>query len=1141
MGFRSRLFSYKNTNLLLVIEEFLNASNASDARRILKQHPELLSEETDLMLDTLSKDINRKEIINTVRNFLTRCQEVGITLAFEEIEGSSDETSKEDLHILLKEIDSLSSSQDMPRKIMMLQHAVSLIKRQTNPELWAALNMMLGCNLYQNSQGNRGDSIEEAISHLNQALEVYNQKDFPKGWAKTQNNLGVIYLYRIIGNETENVEKAIEHLYKALKVRTQKDFPEDWAQTQYNLGLANLSRILGDRAENIEKAIKRFNGALEVYNQKDFPKDWAQTKNDLGLAYYDRIRGDRAKNIEKAIEYYNHALKVYTYDDFPVDWAQTQNNLANAYTKRIIGDRTGNIDSAIEQYNKTLEVYTQKDFPKDWAMIQNNLGLAYSMRISGDIAENIEKAIKQYEKALEIYTQNDFAVNWADTLNNLGSAYINRIEGDEGNNIEKSIEHLNYALKVRTYQDFPVEWALTQNNLASAYYDRIRGDRAENIEQAIDYYKQGLKVLTQNGFSEELVRTQHNLAGAYLDRILGDRAENIEKATSYYHNALKTCKLESMPSDFRNTCRLLGDLYFSVDRWEDSLKSFKDALKACDLIYKYSLSAQSKAIEANENAQISQNTCLAASRLGMVNESLFFLENGKTRLLNEALQLKMKQPVDVPNEEWIKYEQAVEKYRTATKLSNQEDYTQRGKEAHKALVELNAAAKVIQEYNPEFQKELDISDILSIPDAETALLAFCITDKGSIGFVVSGSKGIECVNIPDFKTEDLNSLLFKTDKQGYIKGGWVGDYRRYLFALETYHYFRSKHEENQTSDTEMALFASYKRYESIFEEWKISLNELLDSIGSRILSPLLAVLPSRTKKLILLPSGGLSLLPLHAVPLSDDQLLCQRYCISYAPSIPLLKEMKNKAVTVGGKGLYEVINPEKDPTLVFSECEGHFISKFFQNPKICGPEQGTKPTVLYNIPGKAYIHFSCHGSYNWIDPHHSGLRLFGGRSIDTLSLEDLQNDEVDMSSARLVTLSACETGITDNVRNRADEFVGLPAGFMLAGVPCVVSSLWSVPDISTAILMERFYSNHIVEGTDIPLALQDAQLWVRNLTSRQVADYVEKCYRSGKWEGKSKELIEQYREYYLRKAKESPEEKLFRDPYYWAAFTVNGA
>ena len=105
----------------------------------------------------------------------------------------------------------------------------------------------------------------------------------------------------------------------------------------------------------------------------------------------------------------------------------------------------------------------------------------------------------------------------------------------------------------------------------------------------------------------------------------------------------------------------------------------------------------------------------------------------------------------------------------------------------------------------------------------------------------------------------------------------------------------------------------------------------------------------------------------------------------------------------------------------------------------------------------------------------------------------------------------------------------------------MVSNLRSVPAISTAILMERFYSNYVVVGMDIPTTLQDAQLWVRDLTSNKVRDYVEKCYESGEWEGESKELIERYRERDVKMAKESPEDKPFQHPYYWAAFTVNGA
>jgi hypothetical protein len=128
---------------------------------------------------------------------------------------------------------------------------------------------------------------------------------------------------------------------------------------------------------------------------------------------------------------------------------------------------------------------------------------------------------------------------------------------------------------------------------------------------------------------------------------------------------------------------------------------------------------------------------------------------------------------------------------------------------------------------------------LSIADKETVLMTFSITDKGSIGFVVSGSNGIQSVDIPGFKTEELNRLLFEPDERRFI-----------------------------------------------------------------------------------LPSGGLFLLPLHVVPLSDGQPLCQRYYVSYAPSIQLLREMQNKAEIIEGKGFYAVINPGEDPALVFSGCEG---------------------------------------------------------------------------------------------------------------------------------------------------------------------------------------------------------------------------
>jgi CHAT domain-containing protein len=1134
-------FDDKKKDLAKVIDYFLNTSSVSDAHKILEQHPELLNNKILLILDSLLKSVQSKEVIDAIQNhidLLHLCREIGIQQAFEKISCSSDNVSADDLQIILNEIDRLSRPQDLPEKITMLQRALSLVQRQSNPELWAALKAELGKCIRLNTQIDQANDMESAIENCKQALEVYTKETFPVEWAATLNSLAIAYWSRIKGDKADNIEKAIKCCFKALEVRTQKDFPVEWATTIHNLALVYSDRILGDRAANIEKAIGYYNQALEVRTQKEFPAEWAMTQNNLGNTYGDRIRGDRAENIEKAIEHYNQALEVRTQKDFPIEWAETQNNLAFAFWNRNKGDQIENIEQAIKHYNQALEVYNQVNISVDWAATMHNLALAYWRRIRGDRAENIEKAIECYNQALDVFTFQNFPIDWAMNLNNLANAYSDRIQGDKADNIEKAIGYYNQALKVRTQNNFPEKWAETQNNLGLAYLNRIKGHRAFNIEQSIEHCNQAFKVYLREKFPIEWAAIQNNLANAYKNRIRGSTAKNIEQAIMYCINTLDVYKLESMPNTFRRACGLLGDLYLDAGFLKSAMLSYKVAIKACDILYSFGLSSESKGSEVIASANIYRNATLAAFRSGLITEALLTLEGGKTRLLDEALRLKMKQPSGVPNEDWIKYEQAAEKYLTATKLSDSKKVNaQKEKEVQKALEEIDTAVKVVKMYNPEFQKKLDIYDILSILDEETALMTFCITDEGSIGSIVSRSRGVKSFDIPEFRIKELNTMLFNSNGKELLTGSWVGDYLSYCDASNAFNHHINENNKKGI-EIEKQLFEADKRLKDAFQAWQKTLNNVLVSVGTTLLSPLLADLPSRIKRLILLPSGGLFLLPLHAVPLSDGQLLCQRFCISYVPSIQLLKEMQNKVVTAKGKGLYAVINPEEDSALVFSRYEGQVISKFFQSSQMSVGKFGTKPTVLDGVLGRAYLHFSCHGSYDWNDPPRSGLYLFGGR---TLSLADFQNDVVDMSSARLVTLSACETGITDIVKGSADEFVGLPAGFMLAGVPCVVSSLWSVPEISTALLMERFYSNHINRKMDIPQALQDAQLWVRDLTSSQVADYVEKCYSSSKWEGKSKEFIEQKREHYFEMAEESPNEKSFQHPYYWAAFTAYGA
>ena len=79
--------------------------------------------------------------------------------------------------------------------------------------------------------------------------------------------------------------------------------------------------------------------------------------------------------------------------------------------------------------------------------------------------------------------------------------------------------------------------------------------------------------------------------------------------------------------------------------------------------------------------------------------------------------------------------------------------------------------------------------------------------------------------------------------------------------------------------------------------------------------------------------------------------------------------------------------------------------------------------------------------------------------------------------AELVTLSACHTGV--NMVFPGDELHGLMRGFLYAGAPSVVASLWAANDGSTASFMCKMYSR-IRAGDTKRAALRAAQLAVKD-------------------------------------------------------------
>ena len=143
------------------------------------------------------------------------------------------------------------------------------------------------------------------------------------------------------------------------------------------------------------------------------------------------------------------------------------------------------------------------------------------------------------------------------------------------------------------------------------------------------------------------------------------------------------------------------------------------------------------------------------------------------------------------------------------------------------------------------------------------------------------------------------------------------------------------------------------------------------------------------------------------------------------------------------------------------------------------------------------VHFATHGVVNAELPELSGLALSridaSGRPLEgVLRLRDIYNLRL---AADLVVLSGCQTALGKEVRG--EGLVGLTRGFMYAGAPRVVASLWWVQDRATAELMTHFYTAMWRESLPPAAALRRAQLAL--------------------WQ-----------------------ERRWQDPFYWAAFVHQG-
>lgn len=219
------------------------------------------------------------------------------------------------------------------------------------------------------------------------------------------------------------------------------------------------------------------------------------------------------------------------------------------------------------------------------------------------------------------------------------------------------------------------------------------------------------------------------------------------------------------------------------------------------------------------------------------------------------------------------------------------------------------------------------------------------------------------------------------------------------------------------------------------------------------------------RRVVMVPHGALHYVPMHALRRPGGSYLVEHAEISYAPSATVQRLCEQRAAPATNVRELLAVGLADDVAPHIAE-ELDAIGSLFDGSILLRGREARKAAFLEHAPGSRYLHLATHGQLRQDNPMFSSVRFDDG----PLSFYDVFDLSLD---AELVTLSACNTGV--NRLAPGDELSGLMRGFLYAGVPSLVVSLWAVNDRSTCDFMQAFYG-HLRQGSPKRSALRLAQL-----------------------------------------------------------------
>lgn len=324
--------------------------------------------------------------------------------------------------------------------------------------------------------------------------------------------------------------------------------------------------------------------------------------------------------------------------------------------------------------------------------------------------------------------------------------------------------------------------------------------------------------------------------------------------------------------------------------------------------------------------------------------------------------------------------------------------------------------------------------------------------------------------------------------------------------------------------------ANARRIQQEMKEYvTLAANAARELAGGAIRTALREAQIGANQEVLVIVPAALASLPIGLSRANNEPFLAQSYQLRFATSLRAAYRSAEQARTQAAPSL-AIVAPSGRNAPPFAAFENAVVRGHYpENARRVG--QGANgAAVLSSLSGAETWHIASHGVWDFRNQERSGLLLVG--STPTTVAHVMANAA--NPPPRLVYLSACSTNLI-NIERDLNAFVGLNTAFLAAGATGVIGAQWAVNDVASALLAARFYDGRLARNLAPAAALRAAQLWLKDASAADMAEFVQSLTASGKITDADSEAI------LGQLADLGGDAPPFADPYYWGGFQFYGA